>query len=104
MSKIVQEYFRDLIEIKDSNDIESDVFNQAISLEKCVKDLFITKKITTTDLKIIQHVIMGYNYSEIAEILKIDRVRVASDFRKVCERIAYILGEDFLDEKFYEQI
>lgn len=102
MSKLVQEYFRNYTSIRFSGDLEDDSYNNMLTIEKCVENCYKKKLITEFELRVIQGVCKGYNYSELSNILNADRLRISTTFKSVCSRIAYILGSEFTDEYLIE--
>lgn len=100
MSRLVEEYLRELVVILDEGDIESDSYNNALSIKMVIEKLYKAKNITNFDLNVIELISNGYGYSEIAEMLGVDRKKVTAVFKKLCERIAFILGEEFTNSGF----
>ena len=104
MSLIVEEYLRSLPYIMESKDIESDSFNNAIMIKKCIKDMEKRKLLSEFELSILSLVIDGFNFSEIARLLNVDRLRVSATFKNLSDRVAYILGGEFTDAALMERV
>lgn len=100
MSLLVEEYIRQLVVILDDGDIESDSYSNALSIKMVIEKLYKTKNISDFDLRVLELITNGYGYSEIAEMLGVDRKKVTAVFKKLCERIAFILGEEFTNSGF----
>lgn len=97
MSRLVQEYLRRFVDFRYVDDPEDLNYNNLLSIENCIIKLYKAKKITDLELKIIQHICIGYNYLEISRLLNISRKKVSDTFKEVCDRISYVLGDDFSD-------
>lgn len=100
MSKIVEEYVKSLYSILDAGDIEGDQFNNALSIQQTVKTLHGRGNITDFDVRVLNGIATGFNFSEIATLLIADRKRVSDSFRKTCGKIAFVLGNEFTDTGF----
>jgi hypothetical protein len=104
MSLIVEEYMRRLPYIMEEGDINSDAFNNAILIKKCIKDMANKNLLSDFDKSIISLVVSGYNFSEISRLLTVDRSRVSATVKSVTDRIAYILGGEFTDAGLLERL
>lgn len=102
MSRIVQEYIRNYTTLKSTSRFGSRLHDSLLSLERCVADLYKKRQISELELTILKKIIEGYNYSEIAKELEVDRLRVSLIFKTTCKRISYVLGEDFSDDFLIE--
>lgn len=100
MSQIVEEYIRQLHFILDEGDIESDQFNNALSIKDTIEKLYKNGQITMFDVQILNGVAGGYNFSDMALILCADRKRISDTFKRTCNKIAYTLGDEFTDIGF----
>jgi len=103
MSKIVEEYVKSLYGILDAGDIESEQFNNALSIQQTVKTLHRRGNITEFDVRVLNGIATGFNFSEIATLLIADRKRVSDSFRKTCGKIAFVLGDEFTDTGFVDR-
>lgn len=104
MSLIVEEYMRRLPYIMEEGDINSDAFNNAILIKKCIKDMANKNLLSEFDKSLISLVVSGYNFSEISRLLTVDRSRVSATVKSVTDRIAYILGGEFTDAGLLERL
>lgn len=100
MSKIVEEYVRSLYGILDKGDIESDQFNNALSIQTTIKRLYKRGNVEEFDVRVLNGIASGFNFSEISTLLMADRKRVSDSFRKSCGKIAFVLGDEFTDTGF----
>lgn len=104
MSWIVGEYIRQLHFIKERGNINSDVYNNVIMIEKTLDDMLKNDIITQRENDVVWAVSAGYSYSEIARILSIHRLTVSQIFKDVTDRISFILGGELTDSAFLERI
>jgi len=95
-------YLRDLPYIKENPDINSDVYNDALIIEKTIKDMDKKGLLTDFEKDVIMGIYSGYNFSEIARLLNADRQRVSNTYKEVTDRIAFILGGEFTDAAIIE--
>jgi len=104
MSWIIGEYIRQLPYIKEKADINSDAYNNVIMIEKTLKEMKECGVLSEMENNVIWAVSAGYSYSEIARILGIHRLTVSEIFKKVTDRISYILGGELTDTAFISKI
>lgn len=100
MSKIVEQYVRDLYSILDAGDIESEQFNNALNIQQTVETLYGRGNIAEFDVRVLNGIATGFNFSEIATLLIADRKRVSDSFRKTCGKVAFVLGDGFTNTGF----
>ena len=103
MSLLVARYIRDLFIILEGGDIESDVYNNALSISNIIDKLFKNSNISKFDLDVLNYVASGYSYSDVAKFLSTSRQRVTTSFRESCNKISFILGGDFTDAGFMDK-
>ena len=104
MSRIVEEYIRSLYDILDAGDIESDQFNNALSIQTTIKTLYERGNVKEFDVRVLNGIASGFNFSEIATLLMADRRRVSESFRKSCGKVAFVLGDEFTDTGFMYKV
>lgn len=104
MSWIIGQYLRELPYIKEGGNIESDTYNNALLIEKTINDMAKKGLLTDFEKDVIISIVEGFNFSEISRLLNADRQRVSNTFKAVTDRIAYILGGEFTDAAFIEQM
>lgn len=100
MSLIVEEYIKSLYPILDAGNIDSDQFNNALSIQTVIEKLKARGNISEFDVGILHGIASGFNFSELATLFGADRKRVAKSFRNSCRKIAFILGDEFTDTGF----
>ena len=100
MSLIVEEYIKSLYHILDAGNIESDQFNNALSIQTTIEMLKEKDNISEFDVGVLHGIASGFNFSELATLYCADRKRVAKSFRNSCRKIAFILGNEFTDTGF----
>jgi hypothetical protein len=100
MSQIVEEYVRLIHFILDAGDIESNQFNNALSVKMTIEKLYKNEQISRFDARVLNGVASGFSFSEIALLLVADRKRVSNSFKQTCNKIAYTLGDEFTDNGF----
>jgi hypothetical protein len=103
MSLLVASYIKEIYMILDKGDIESEIYNNALNIKMTIKKLALSKNLSSFDLRVLDGVASGYSYSELSELLKVDRKRITTSFRKSCNKIAYLLGGDFTTDGFLEK-
>ena len=88
----------------EQGDINSEQFDNAIMISRCIKCMVSRNLLSDFEKDIIDAIASGYNYSEISRLFDVDRQRVSTTFRDVTDRIAFILGGEFTDAAFLERI
>lgn len=53
---------------------------------------------TTHEKKVLQHILEGYNYSEVARETGISRLAVPEHFTRICHKLADTLGGEYHTE------
>ncbi len=104
MSQIVEEYVKALHMILDDGNIESDQYNNALSIKMTFEKLYKNEQISLFDARVLNGVASGFSFSEIALILVGDRKRVSNSFKTTCSKIAYSLGDEFTDTGFMYRV
>lgn len=102
MSLIVEEYIKRLYEIYEKGDIESESFNNALSIVNLIKKLHSENQLSDFDVVTLTGVAGGFSLSEIALMVDADRRKVSNSFKKSCTKLAYILGGRFTDSGFFD--
>ena len=104
MSWIIGEYIRQLPYIKETANINNDVYNNAIMIEMVMEKMLKQDLISEQESNVIWAVSAGYSYSEIARLLGIHRLTVSQIFKNITDRISYIIGGELTDEAFMERV
>lgn len=100
MSLLVARYIRDIFMILEKGNIESDVFNNALSISTVISRLHREGNISDFDLEVLDYVAYGYSYSETSKLLSTSRQSVTTSFKESCCKISFILGGEFTDAGF----
>lgn len=110
MSWYIENLLRNSIVIRDGimkskNDTtvlntNSDMYMDLLSVEKTVKKLSESGLINPFDIKIVNLLESGLSIEEVADKLKVARPTITKKFSAVCNRIAFILGDNFSDSGY----
>ena len=103
MSALVEQYIRDIVNIRESGRIDTDLYNNALSISIVLERLFKNKNINSFDVDVVRLISWGYSFSETADELGVDRKKVTASFKNTCNLIGYILGGEFTDTGFEER-
>lgn len=104
MSWLVNRYIKDMSFIKERGDIESTVYNNALMIERAIKEMNERGLLTDFEKDVLWAISKGYSYSETARLLGSHRLTISDTFNTVTDRIAFILGGEFTDSGFLEKI
>ena len=104
MSWVIEEYIRQLPAIMSSPDINDEVYNNALLIQKCIGNLDATGNLTAQEKEVLIAIVEGYNYTEISRLFGVDRQTVSKVFDKVTDRVAYVLGGEFSDASFLDRV
>ena len=91
-------YYKDILVYN----FENDEYLDLLEIEKAVDQLISTGKIRKIEKNILRDVQRGYTFYDIAKRRKLSRNTVRKIYKKVCERIAFYLGDKYTTEGFYE--
>ncbi len=97
MSWIVESLLNDRERIRETGDIESEEFNDLMLVEMAIKTLKESGKLTEEDLQVIYQ--LGFINLSTTEKYTLSKKRV-----RLCERIAYYMGDYFTDEGYLNHI
>jgi DNA-binding CsgD family transcriptional regulator len=86
--------------LKSEADIESDDFNNLLILESKVKELKEKKLLTVREIKLLDMLSESASLSDISSALNSNRNTITKEIKKVCELIAYFLGDIFTDDGY----
>lgn len=78
-------------------DMNSDLYSDLLSVEKTLGELLDKKLIKPFDEKVVNLLMTGLSIEEVSEKLNIARPTVTKKFSAVCDRIAFVLGDNFSD-------
>jgi hypothetical protein len=82
--------------------LEDDVYNDLLIVERKVKELAQAKMLTKKELIILRKILDGKNIADIEDESGISRITVSKIFSALCDRIGYLLGGEFTDEGFLD--
>ena len=97
MSIIIREYIKAMPYILAKPNIESDVYNNCLLIQKCVNDMKKNSLISKIEEDVLVALFKGFNFSEISRLLSLDRKTILTVTNRITDRIAFILGGDFSD-------
>ncbi|MEM4134561.1 MAG: hypothetical protein QXV73_05130 [Candidatus Micrarchaeia archaeon] len=108
MSKYVQLLLTSADEIKalfesQNPDIE-DLYDDLITVEKKLEELYRKGYITDFDLLVIACVRTNKSFRKLEREFNISRLTLSNRFKKICEKIAFYLGGYFLDEGYVRKL
>lgn len=104
MSKYVQLLLSSADEIKSAfenqNPDARDLYDDLITVEEKIKHLYKQGYMTDFDLLVISCVQTNKSFRKLEKEYGISRLTLSTRFRKICEKIAFYLGDYFLDEGY----
>ena len=104
MSLLVEEYIRSLHMILESGKINSDLYNDALSIQLQIERLYRGGMLSDKELKIIVYTSYGYSFAEVGDLVGLDRKTVNRIFKNSCNSIGFLLGGKFTDIGFAHDI
>lgn len=102
MSMIIKEYIRAMPFILAKPNIESNVYNNCILIQKCVNMLVENNAFSELELDVLVAVFKGFSFVEIGRMLGIQYRTASAVFTKVTDRIAFVLGGEFSDSALFD--
>ena len=78
--------------------VDSTSMDDLLTVEMKINDLKKVGKISDKELKLIRLIQEGLTVKEISDLIGINKNKVWSDFRNLCERVAFHIGGKFTDE------
>lgn len=104
MSKYVQLLLASADEIKSAFENQNsdirDLYDDLLTVEEKIKYLYERGYITDFDLLIISCVQTNRSFRKLEREYGISRLTLSTRFKKICEKIAFYLGDYFLDEGY----
>lgn len=104
MSWIVQHLLRNSIDIKTVPDIESDEYNNLLTIESKIDDLYNHGLLSDMDILIINSVADNRPLKDLESSVDKNRITISKSFIQICDRIAYFLGGYFTDDGFLDNL
>lgn len=102
MSWIVQTLLRNRLEIQSNPDLESDEYNDLLSLDVHINSLYSRGLLTDAELRLIDFM-SGENTTS-TEYRRMNFRVVQRKFATLCNKIAYHLGGIFTDDGYLEHM
>ena len=87
-----------------SVDLENDQYNDLLTVERKIIELYGVGFITDVELQVLNLMAQGKTYRDISEILGFHRNVIKENFHRACEKIAFNLGGTFTDEGYAQSI
>lgn len=100
MSWIIQSLLKNSIEIKTQSDLDSDDFNNLLIVEKKIKEMRKDGLLTQKDIDLLEQISDGKPLYNTENSTNKSKIALARKFYKICERIAFALGDEFTDEGY----
>ena len=91
-------------DIVESADLDDNDYNNLLLVEKTISQLVREGKISKKELEIVNLISEHRTYIQVAEDLGMDRGTVYGIFQGVCDRIAFILGGEFTNEGYVNEL
>ena len=104
MSWITQFLLRNKDTIKETQDIESDEFNNLLVVESKIKELHESGFLSDIDVWIINLMSDGRPIKNLEADVGKNRITISRTFIQICDRVSYFLGGYFTDEGFLENM
>ena len=87
-----------------NSDMSSDLYMDLLSVEKTLKDLNDRGLLRLFDKKVVEALVSGMTIEEAAEKLGVARPTITKKFSAICDRIAFLLGDNFSDDGYIEYL
>lgn len=85
-------------------DYNNDDYNNLLILEKKLVYIIEKKLLTDKELQILNAVMTNKSLVEIGKVLGITRFTLSKFFNTICDRLAFLLGNEFSDEGYLEHM
>lgn len=83
---------------------EGDDYLDLLSVERAIYSLRRRGLLTRLEMRIISLVRRGFSIRDIARIVKKSRGTISKIYRSLSDRIAFVLGDDFTDEGYFQAL
>lgn len=88
--------------IKNTEELDSDLFLDLLTLESKINYLYKNNYVSELEMDVLSHMIKGYSISATAKDLKLSRSTTSMIFTNICTRIAFYLGEHFTNDGYLD--
>jgi hypothetical protein len=85
-------------------DFNNNEYTNLLLVEKKIKELIDNKQLSDKEIIIINGIMSSESLSSLQKKTGITRMTISKIFTKICERLAYLLGDDFTDEGFLNDL
>ena len=102
MAWYISSLLKNRVEIRSASDIESDEFNDLIVIEKKIKELHQDGIISDQEMLLLKYVEDGKPLVNYKNGFGKNRISLARDFEKLCEKIAFYVGGYFTDDGYVD--
>ena len=90
------------VEIRSVNDIDSDEFNDLIVIEKRIQELHEDGIISDQEMLLLKYVEDGKPLVDSKDGFGKNRISLAKDFNKLCDKIAFYVGGYFTNDGYID--
>lgn len=94
----------DKLDVSVTSNLESTSYSDLLTVESKIKELAVNNLLTKRETAIIKAVVAGDSFAELADRLDISKVTIYSEFKNICGKIAFHLGEHFTDEGYQDYL
>jgi DNA-binding CsgD family transcriptional regulator len=94
----------DRLDVGVTSNLESDLYSDLLTVEQKINELAVNNLLTIRETSIIKAVVTGESFTKLAEALDVSRVTISSEFKSICEKLAFYLGEHFTDEGYQDYL
>lgn len=81
-----------------------DPYNDLLIIEKRIKEMFLLNILSEQEMKIIDAVATNKSFSDLEEVVKLDRHNIAKAFDEITDKVAFYMGDYFTDEGYIDYI
>ena len=104
MSWYVERLLIESDSIKNSQELDSDLFLDLLTLESKINSLYNAGFISVLEMSVLGYMMMGYSVSAASKKLRLARSTTSLIFKNICTRIAFHLGEQFTDDGYLDDL
>ena len=104
MSYLVEDLVLRSEDIRATRDFESDDYNDLLIVERCIKVLLKSKRLSEREVRILQLFSIYRSNEVVSNKLHSHRRSVFRVFKHACDKIAFELGDYFTDEGLIDRI
>lgn len=94
----------DRLDVGVISNLESTTYSDLLTVEQKINELSSNNLLTKREVAIIKAVVSGDSFTKLADDLDVSRVTISSEFKNICAKIAFYLGEHFTDEGYQDYL